>query len=190
MLGLLCTAGLLSSCSSSGRTPIRLLRVARILPTNEKVTPVDSSRDRKRLRSFQNNLWDVVPGLRIQPALYSEAAVESELERQTYSGLGPDLVMGDARVIHELSEAKLLDTVPITPEQRNAIAPGLLERVTNSRGEVTGLPVSQYIQLACFDKRKLKEPPATLALMSKQSGQGQVFGITQNFEDLYWSMSG
>ena len=190
LLGLFCTAGLLSSCSSSGRTPIRLLRVARILPTNEKVTPVDSSRDRKRLRSFQNNLWDVVPGLRIQPALYSEAAVESELERQTYSGLGPDLVMGDARVIQELFEAKLLDTVPITQEQRNAIAPGLLERVTNSHGEVTGLPVSQYIQLACFDKRKLKEPPATLALMSKQSGEGQVFGITQNFEDLYWSMSG
>ena len=190
LLGILCTAGLLSSCSNSGRTPIKLLRVARILPTNEKVTPVDSSRDRKRLSSFQNNLWDVVPGLRIQPALYSEATIESELERQTFSGLGPDLVMGDARVIQELSEAKLLDTVPITPEQRNAIAPGLLERVTNSRGEVTGLPVSQYVQLACFDKRKLKEPPGTLALMSKQSGEGQVFGITQNFEDLYWSMSG
>ena len=190
LLGILCTAGLLSSCSNSGRTPIKLLRVARIMPTNEKVTTVDSSRDRKRLSSFQNNLWDVVPGLRIQPALYSEAAVASELERQTFSGLGPDLVMGDARVIQELSEAKLLDTVTITPEQRNSIAPGLLERVTNSRGEVTGLPVSQYIQLACFDKRKLKEPPATLALMSKQSSEGQVFGITQNFEDLYWSMSG
>ena len=190
LLGILCAAGLLSSCSSSGRTPIKLLRVARIMPTNEKVTTVDSSRDRKRLSSFQNNLWDVVPGLRIQPALYSEAAVQSELERQTFSGLGPDLVMGDARVIQELSEAKLLDTVTITPEQRNSIAPGLLERVTNSRGEVTGLPVSQYVQLACFDKRKLKEPPGTLALMSKQSGEGQVFGITQNFEDLYWSVSG
>ena len=190
LFGILCAAGLLSSCSSSGRTPIKLLRVARIMPTNEKVTTVDSSRDRKRLSSFQNNLWDVVPGLRIQPALYSEAAVASELERQTFSGLGPDLVMGDARVIQELSEAKLLDTVTITPEQRNSIAPGLLERVTNSRGEVTGLPVSQYIQLACFDKRKLKEPPATLALMSKQSSEGQVFGITQNFEDLYWSVSG
>ena len=190
LVGLLCTAGLLSSCSSNGRTPIKLLRVARVLPTNEKVTPADSSRDRQRLRSFQNNLWDVVPGLRIQPALYSEAAVESELERQTFSGLGPDLVMGDARVIQQLSEANLLDPVPITPEQRNAIAPGLLQRVTNSRGKISGLPVSQYIQLACFDKRKLKEPPATLELMSKQSSEGQVFGITQNFEDLYWSMSG
>ena len=190
LTGILCTAALLSSCSNSGRTPIKLLRVARIMPTNEKVTTVDSTRDRKRLSSFQNNLWDVVPGLRIQPALYSEAAAESELERQTFSGLGPDLVMGDARIIQELSEAKLLDTVPITPEQRNSIAPGLLERVTNSRGEVTGLPVSQFLQLACFDKRKLKEPPATLALMSKQSGEGQVFGITQNFEDLYWSMGG
>ena len=190
LIGIVCTAALLSSCSSSDRTPIKLLRVARILPTNEKVTNLDSARDRKRLSSFQNNLWDVVPGLRIQPALYSEAAVESELERQTFSGLGPDLVMGDARIIQELSEAKLLDTVAITPEQRNSIAPGLLERVTNSRGEVIGLPVSQFLQLACFDKRKLKEPPTTLTGMSKQSGEGQVFGITQNFEDLYWSMSG
>ncbi|WP_136975562.1 hypothetical protein [Synechococcus sp. GEYO] len=72
LLGVLCAAGLLSSCSSSGRTSIKLLRVARIMPTNEKVTTVDSSRDRKRLSSFQNNLWDVVPGLRIQPALYRQ----------------------------------------------------------------------------------------------------------------------
>jgi hypothetical protein len=98
--------------------------------------------------------------------------------------------MGDARIIQELSEEKLLDPVPITPEQRTAIAPGLLQRVTNSRGDVTGLPVSQYIQLACYDKRKVKEPPTTLTLMAKASGQGQVFGIAQNFEDLYWSMSG
>ena len=189
-IGLFCATGLLSSCGGGGRTPIRLLRVASVLPTNESVTPVNSGRSRERLRSFQNNLRDVVPGLRIQPSLYSEAAVESELERQTISGLGPDLVTGDARVIQELSQAKLLDPVPVTPEQRNAIAPGLLQRVINSRGEVTGLPVSQSIQLACFDKRKLKEPPSSLALMSKQSSAGQVFGITQNFEDLYWSMSG
>ena len=190
LLGLLCTGGLLSSCSNSRQPPISLLRLARILPTNEQVTPEDSSRDRKRLQSFQNNLRDVVPGLHIQPALYSEAAVESELRRQTYSGLGPDVVMGDARIIQELSEEKLLDPVPITPEQRTAIAPGLLQRVTNSRGEVTGLPVSQYIQLACYDKRKLKDPPTTLTLMAKASGQGQMFGIAQNFEDLYWSMGG
>ena len=165
--------------------------MARILPTNEKVTPADSSRDRQRLRSFQNNLWDVVPGLRIQPALYSEAAVESELERQTFSGLGPDLVMGDARVIQELSEANLLDPVPITPRTTHRHRPRSAATRHNSPWRRhQDCRYRQYIQLACFDKRKLKEPPATLALMSKQSSEGQVFGITQNFEDLYWSMSG
>ena len=48
--------------------------------------------------------------------------------------------------------------------------------------------MSQYLQLACFDKRKLKEAPKTLTELSAASGRGNVFGMVTNLQDLYWSL--
>jgi len=187
-LTLFAALGLLSACSGSDESRSTLLRVVRTLPANEVVTGEESARDRKLLRDFQTNLRAVIPGLRIQPSLYSATSVQAELQRQTNSGLGPDLVISDAQTIQALFAARLLDPVPLTPEQRQAIPAELLTRVSTSNGTITGLPVSQYIQLACYDKRKLKSAPKTLRELAQQSSKGNIFGLTQNFENLYWSV--
>ena len=187
-LTLFAALGLLSACSGSDESRSTLLRVVRTLPANEVVTGEESARDRKLLRDFQTNLRAVIPGLRIQPSLYSATSVQAELQRQTNSGLGPDLVISDAQTIQALFAARLLDPVPLTPEQRQAIPAELLTRVSTSDGTITGLPVSQYIQLACYDKRKLKSAPKTLRELAQQSSEGNIFGLTQNFENLYWSV--
>lgn len=188
-IGLLALGVLLTACSNRNRQqPTSLLRVARTLPSSETVTTADSERDRKLLRQFQTSVREVVPGLQLQPSLYTESSIEAELRRQTNSGLGPDLVISDARTIHALFEARLLDPVPLTKDQRQAVAPTLLKRLTNDQGQITGLPVSQSLQLACYDKSKLKTPPASLSELAKASSGESVFGIAQNFEDLYWSM--
>ena len=186
--GLAGALGLLSACSSGENGRTTLLRVVRTLPSNEVVSSEESTRDRELVRDFQTHLRVVVPGLRVQPSLYSGTTVQSELERQTNSGLGPDLVISDAQTIQTLFDARLLDSVPVTPEQRQAIPPELLTRVSASDGSITGLPVYQYIQLACYDKRKLQNPPKTLQELAQQSSQGIIFGLTQNFENLYWSV--
>jgi len=188
LLGLAGAIGLLSACSGSEEPGQTLLRVVRTLPTNEVVTNEEIARDRSLLRNFQTSLRAVVPGLRVQPSLYSATKVQAELQRQTNSGLGPDLVVSDAQTIQALFTARLLDPVPVTPEQRQAIPAELLTRVSTSEGAITGLPVSQYIQLACYDKRKLKNPPTTLRELAQQSSDGNIFGLTQNFENLYWSV--
>lgn len=187
-LSVLAAVGLLSACSGTNESQSTLLRVVRTLPANEEVTLEESARDRELLRDFQTNLRTVVPGVRIQPSLYSTTSIQSNLKRQTNSGLGPDLVISDAQTIQALFAARVLDPVPISPEQRQAIPEELIKRVSTSDGTVTGLPVSQYLQLACYDKRKLKRPPSTLKELSQQSGKGIIFGLTQNFENLYWSV--
>ena len=68
--------------------PTTLLRVARTLPSSEAVTTADTERDRKLLRQFQVSVREVVPGLQLQPSLYTEKSIEAELRRQTNSGLG------------------------------------------------------------------------------------------------------
>ena len=68
------------------------------------------------------------------------------------------------------------------------INPAALERVKTGNGFLAGQPVSQYLQLACFDKRKLKKAPKTLKELSEASGTGTVFGMVTNLQDLYWSL--
>ena len=87
-VGLLAVGILLTACSNrSGKQPTTLLRVARTLPSSEAVTTADSERDRKLLRQFQVSVREVVPGLQLQPSLYTQKSIESELRRQTNSGL-------------------------------------------------------------------------------------------------------
>ena len=97
-LSVLAAVGLLSACSGTNESQSTLLRVVRTLPANEEVTLEESARDRELLRDFQTNLRTVVPGVRIQPSLYSTTSIQSNLKRQTNSGLGPDLVISDAHV--------------------------------------------------------------------------------------------
>ena len=187
LIALIVGAGLINGCSSTN-PPTTVLRVARTLPGNDKVTSADNARERRMLRIFKANIQEVIPGLHIQPSVYTESAITTELRRQTNSGLGPDLVISDASTIQNLFQANLLEPVPLTQQQRAAVSPSLLKRVTNAKGDITGLPVSQFVQLACYDKRKIRAAPTTLKALAEASGRGQIFGLTQAFEDLYWSM--
>jgi ABC-type glycerol-3-phosphate transport system substrate-binding protein len=82
----------------------------------------------------------------------------------------------------------LTEPIKLTKERQNLINPAALERVKTATGSLAGQPVSQFLQLACFDKRKLKKAPTTLSELSADSGKGKIFGMVTNIQDLYWSL--
>ncbi len=128
------------------------------------------------------------PGIKLHPSIYPEESLEKALKVQTNSGLGPDLVIADSNQALSLLALGLTDPIKLTEERQNLINPAALERVKTANGSLAGQPVSQYLQLACFDKRKLKKAPETLKALSEASGTGKVFGMVTNLQDLYWSL--
>ena len=179
---------LLGSCASTDRQDAIVLQVAQASNENEQQSASRFHSERKISKDFQQQLKEMQPAITLHPSIYAAESLEQELKVRTNSGLGPDLVITDSNQALTLLAEGTTVPIQLTEEKRVLISPSALERVKTANGTLAGQPVSQYLQLACFDKRKLKEPPKTLKELSAASGRGKVFGMVTNLQDLYWSL--
>ena len=187
-MAFLLSTSLLGGCAITDNQGSIVLKVAQASNENEILSTHRFESERKISKDFQQQLKEMQPGVRLHPSIYAEELLEDELKVQTNSGLGPDLVITDSNQALKLAEDGLTDPIKLTPDLKNLINPAALERVAIGNGLLAGQPVSQYLQLACFDKRKLKEAPKTLKELSEASSKGKIFGMVTNLQDLYWSL--
>ena len=179
---------LLGSCTSTDRQDAIVLQVAQASNENEQQSASRFHSERKISKDFQQQLKEMQPAIKLHPSIYAAESLEQELKVRTNSGLGPDLVITDSNQALTLLAEGTTVPIQLTEEKRVLISPSALERVKTANGTLAGQPVSQYLQLACFDKRRLKEPPKTLTELSAASGRGKIFGMVTNLQDLYWSL--
>lgn len=183
-------AGFVCGCSQGGPSLPRVLRLTKGSTTPGALNVEESVRDRRVIKDLQALVQDFDPGLHLHPTSHSEAHLLEEIARQSASGLGPDLIITNGNTALTLLEQKLTEPIPLSAHERSRISPIALKRVTTPAGAIAGVPVSQYVQLACYDKRRLPNPPATLEALASTSGQGKVFGFAMHLEDLYWTLGG
>ncbi len=157
---------------------------------NESNSTTRFESERKISNDFQEQLETKQPGIRLHISIYTDELIEQELNVQTNSGLGPDLIIANSNLTLNLLASGLTDPIPLTKEREQLINRGALQRVKTTSGLIAGQPVSQYLQLACFDKRKLDAAPATLKELSIASSKNKVFGMVTDFDHLYWSIGG
>ena len=187
-IALVLSTSLLGGCAMTDNQRSIVLKVAQASNENEQHSDHRFETERKITRDFQQQLKEMQPGIKLHPSIYPEESLARALKTQTNSGLGPDLVIADSNQALSLLAMGLTDPIKLTKEHQNLINPAALERVKTGNGSLAGQPVSQYLQLACFDKRKLKKAPKTLKELSEASGTGTVFGMVTNLQDLYWSL--
>ena len=160
-------AALTSGCSS-WRPPV-VIKVVRTINNEETV----SSKDYERLREITveaiDHIKSVDPSIRPQLTLSSQKNFVDEIEAQTRSGFGPDLLITDSDTALELYQRKLVDPIEIDSEDRADTPSFLFDLVTAKDGQLVGRPVNQFVQLACFNKERLPSPPQTLEEMEKDS---------------------
>jgi maltose-binding protein MalE len=182
------STSLLGGCAITDNPGSIVLKVAQASNENEQHSSHRFEAERKITRDFQQQLKEMQPGIKLHRSIYPEESLEKELKVQTNSGLGPDLVIADSNQALSLLALGLTEPIKLTKERQNLINPAALERVKTDTGSLAGQPVSQFLQLACFDKRKLKKAPTTLSELSADSGKGKIFGMVTNLQDLYWSL--
>ena len=177
-------AALTSGCSS-WRPPV-VIKVVRTINNEETV----SSKDYERLREITveaiDHIKSVDPSIRPQLTLSSQKNFVDEIEAQTRSGFGPDLLITDSDTALELYQRKLVDPIEIDSEDRADTPSFLFDLVTAKDGQLVGRPVNQFVQLACFNKERLPSPPKTLEDMEKDSEDNN-FGMALQLKDLFWS---
>ena len=188
LLGVALASGLLlASCSgdSSMNVPI-VLRIAKTIPSDSGAEYDDYSRMRSVLKELVEQLQDVDESIHVQIALYGRRNFVKEIERQTKSGFGPDLIITDSETSLNLYNKGLIVPIDSKPDQYKNIPKYLFNLVESKDGHYVGQPVSQYVQIACYNKEKFNTPPVTLKEVNQDS-EDLTFGFALQLKDLYWS---
>ena len=177
-------AALTSGCGT-WRPPV-VITVVRTIDNSETVSAEDYERLREITEEAIDHIKSVDPAIRPQLTLSSQKNFVEEIEGQTRSGFGPDLLITDSDTALELYQRNLVDPIQLDPEDRADTPSYLFDLVTSQDGQLVGRPVNQFVQLACFNKERMASPPMTLEEMEKESDDNN-FGMALQLKDLFWS---
>ena len=178
---------LMASCSGNSEIQLPIvLRIARTIPNDSGAEYDDYSRTRSVLEDLVSQLQDVDESIQVQVALYGRRNFVDEIERQTRSGFGPDIIVTDSETSLNLYNKGLIEPIDTKPDQYKNIPEYLFNLVKAKDGNYVGQPVSQYIQVACYNNERIKTPPATLEELKNES-EDMTFGMALQLKDLYWS---
>lgn len=129
------------------------------------------------------------PRARIHVRSFAADDLAPEIRLRQNSGLGPDLVISDVRVAFELHDQKLTIPVRIASERLHNIAPQVIEPFEQN-GSLLALPLSLQPQIACFNRRRIPQPPQSLQQVLELAAKGHRVGLPITITDLAWTASG
>ena len=187
----------LSGCARSGKTNLGQINLGTNLPVilhavkttkaKGKINPKEAEINRKTTFEFIAAFHNLYPNVQFHLSFYPEDQLAEHLRTRNQSGLGPDLIMTSGEQTNRLLKAGLISPMIKTKQQIENTYPDLLRRVTNRNGMLSGQPMGQETQLACFDKTRVVNPPETVQQLLQESSKGIRTGLVINLRDLYWS---
>lgn len=187
LLTLLALAPVLQGCALLPRLPHTTLHID-VVPLSG-TAGTGSSSSTELTTPLMEAFRRLHPEVHLRIRQIPEKNLTQELILQRRRGLGPDLLLVRAPVAVALRRQGLIDAVPDNPAMRQAeasIEPAFLERV-RERGELFGLPVANEITLACYDRRRVAEPPRTLEQLAALAASGRPVGLSIEPIGLWWT---
>ncbi len=134
--------------------------------------------------SFQ----ELHPGVHLEQMAFAEDHIVAEIQRRTRAGLGPDLILVQGGTAERLYSQGLIRPLPFPSPTSSQLRPELIPYVKATPSQLFALPVSLQPHLACFDRRRIATPPATLQELLAESSRGKRFGLSLSTADGAWTM--
>lgn len=178
--------GLVGCASTAWRPPV-VLYVALSAMEQESITQEISHQFHRRVYQMVAGFRRVHPNVEVQIVVYPEQELQQQIRLRNRSGLGPDLILTSADHANALLARNLVDPMPLTAREQQAIDPLLLAQLRDGRGRLAGLPLLIQPQLACFDRRRQPQPIGNVAELSQRSLAGLRVGLALALPDLIWS---
>jgi ABC-type glycerol-3-phosphate transport system substrate-binding protein len=120
------------------------------------------------------------PNVRVSFYTVREEDLHDQLRQRLGRGLGPDLLLTRGAMANTLLREGLIAPVPQTPGMARSLAeirPEDLRRVRNGT-ELAGVPVSDVVTLACYDRKTLTTPPRTTEELMATAAAGHIIGLS------------
>lgn len=177
----------LSGCAGlSWRRPL-VLYVAVSTPPEERITRELAQLFRLRFDQLVQGFRRLHPNVIVQISLYPQDELLAKMRLRSRSGLEPDLIVTSAETANALLRDGVTLPMPVAPEEERQVDPQLLRWVSDSSGRLSGQPLVIYAQLACFNRARLPQPPATVRDLLQLSAAGVRVGMALPLRDQLWS---
>ena len=115
------TLGIALAAFSAGCTswkPPVVIKVVRTIDNSETISSSDYERLREITEEAIDQIKSVDPTIRPQLTLSTKKNFVEEIDDQTRSGFGPDLLITDSDTALELYRRKLVNPIELSPEDR------------------------------------------------------------------------
>ena len=193
-----CTGGLaaallllLNGCSGRYRTPTTLHVV--VVPNARMEWYNSFYHDALPETALLSAFRKLHPEVTVEISTVSEGKVEQRLRLSQSRGLGPDLLLIHAPKAISLLQQGLVDPLPQKDRglQRTLaqVHPYLLRRARDGQA-LAGLPIFAEISLACYDRRRISQPPTSLSELLAVAAAGNPVGLSVDPTGLYWTAGG
>lgn len=139
------------------------------------------------IRRLETSYRQIYPGTQLQFSLYPEDRIVEAIRQRNAAGLAPDVMLVNGDIARQLFQNDLIDPFPVSADEINAFGPSDLGRFRLRDGLLLGLPLLVQTQLACFDRRRLGQPPASTQQLLAVSAIGRPIGLPANVHNLFWS---
>lgn len=129
------------------------------------------------------------PNVRVSFYTVREEDLHDQLRQRLGRGLGPDLLLTRGSMANTLLREGLIAPVPQTPGMARSLAeirPEDLRRVGNGT-ELAGVPVSDVVTLACYDRKTLPTPPRTTEELMATAASGHIIGLSLDAFGIWWT---
>lgn len=187
LTALLLAAGL-GGCAGLRRETLPVMLYVAVSVPEGQVKTSTATTLRSRFSQLLNDFRRLHPNVLLLPSLYSDDQLIPQLRERDDADLGPDLILTSGEQANALLQAGLVDPLPVDAEVRANITPTLLGRLRDGRGRHAGLPLLLFPQLACYDRRRLPDPPTTLADLLGTAADGARVGLPLQLQGLLWSV--
>jgi maltose-binding protein MalE len=157
-------------------------------PSSEALTAETVESSLGEFRGLIEGFRELHPGVKVTFTVLHESRLIAEMQRRTAAGLAPDLMLVTAARAVQLDRHKLIGDVTIPPDQLKQLSMEGLARVELVGNRYAGVPVLEEPQIACFNRSRLPNAPATVDELSRiAETTGTTFGLSVDPPQLYWS---
>lgn len=137
------------------------------------------------LESILDEYSELHPDVKIVREYVPRDAMNDRFIQQTQSGLGPDLLINQYIYIPELIEAGMLQIAHKDDIDPSQFLPAAIDQV-QLQGKLYGIPLSVSLQVLCYNKAKVSQPPKTFDGLLQEAIAGRRVALISAFAETFW----
>ncbi|MCT0247742.1 extracellular solute-binding protein [Synechococcus sp. CS-205] len=127
------------------------------------------------------------PGVDVHVRHLPMGEVMADTRFRDSRGLGPDLIVSNVITALQLQQDGLISTVALKDLSLSRSQPPRFVNNFRKGSQVFAVPVLAQPQVACYDRRRLAEPPGTVKELLALSAKGLRVGLPLRVSELFWT---